>query len=635
MADPRLSRANTWSLGAGGKTWVTGSSYISAGEFSSQKQTNLAEVYDPIPKAAAARSAKSNPFTTHFYAPKEQLTEEVAKHSGVRKVAIIGGGVAGVMTARVFLDEGIDVVLYECTDKLGGVWSENYVGFGIQVPSALYEFPDDPLPEGWDFCAGGMIGNYVQQYAQKHGVTEVAQLNSRIQQISGSSDQGYQLTIEQDGVESTAQFDLVIVATGVYGKQDKFIPNWQGSSNFKGKIIHCADYLDLDVSKDKHVISVGYGKSAFDCAQISTKMGKSSTMLFREAHWCVPRKILGLVPFEYATFSRFGAACLQPAYVASGPFEKVLHGIPGFLDGFWWLVGNIFKNQFGMPEQCVPEKGFIADFWGGHGILPHPNFFPMVKSGKINAKKGEIKEIKAESVVLASGEELPCDVIVAATGYKPVRSYLPKEIVDLKEKDGFWLYRQMIHPDHPNLVFLNSEVTTFTNITTPSIQARWLVELLAGRHKLPSKEGMRADIKKMQDWKRSKMPNAGGARAYMIQTHQIHYYDQLLKDMGASVRRKTGNMFMRAIKEIFDPYRPRDFKYIVTGEFKYRPGEHGLKSQRSFAKEGVLFLIAAILAKALLSVLARGVKVSMHENRTRAMLATLTCILLPFLATRR
>jgi hypothetical protein len=287
-----------------------------------------------------------------------------------------------------------------------------------------------------------------------------------------------------------------------------------------------------------------------------------------------------------------------------------------------------------LPEQCVPEKGFIADFWGGHGILPNPNFFPMVKSGKINAKKGEIKEIKAESVVLASGEELPCDVIIAATGYKPVRSYLPKEIVDLKEKDGFWLYRQMIHPDHPNLVFLNSEVTTFTNITTPSIQARWLVELLAGRHKLPSKEGMRTDIKKMQDWKRSKMPNAGGARAYMIQTHQIHYYDQLLKDMGASVRRKTGNIFMRAIKEIFDPYRPRDFKYIVTGEFKYRPGEHGMKSQRSFAKEGVLFLIAAILAKALLSVLARGVKVSMGENRSKAMLATLACALLPILATR-
>merc|ERR1712146_832353 len=119
----------------------------------------------------------------------------------------------------------------------------------------------------------------------------------------------------------------------------------------------------------------------------------------------------------------------------------------------------------------------------------------------MGAIKGEIKTIKAKSVVLASGDELPCDIIVAATGYKPVRSFLPKEILDLKEKDGFWLYRQMVHPNFPGLIFLNSETTTFTNITTASIQARWLVEMLAGIIKLPEKAQMVDEIKKMQDWK--------------------------------------------------------------------------------------------------------------------------------------
>jgi len=194
-------------------------------------------------------------------------------------------------------------------------------------------------------------------------------------------------------------------------------------------------------------------------------------------------------------------------------------------------------------------------------------------------------------VVLTSGEEKPCDLIIAATGYKPIRSFIPKDVQQLKEKDGFWLYRQMVHPDHPRLVFLNSEVTTFTNITTPSIQARWLVELLAGHHKLPGKQEMQAEIKKMQDWKRLTMPNAGPARAYMMQTHQIHYYDQLLKDMGASIRRKTGNIFMRAVKEIFDPYRPRDFCSILTGEFKYCKEELATSTQGAFAKEGLVFVL--------------------------------------------
>merc|ERR1711862_314276 len=65
--------------------------------------------------------------------------------------------------------------------------------------------------------------------------------------------------------------------------------------------------------------------------------------------------------------------------------------------------------------------------------------------------------------------------------------------------------------------------------------------------------------------------NAGHARAYMIQTHQVHYYDELLHDMGASIHRKRG--LFRAVKEFFEPYRPADYDTIVTGDYKVVPGE--------------------------------------------------------------
>merc|ERR1712046_437299 len=183
-------------------------------------------------------------------------------------------------------------------------------------------------------------------------------------------------------------------------------------------------------------------------------------------------------------------------------------------------------------------------------------------------------------------------------------------VTDLKEKDGFWLYRQMVHPSHPGLVFLNSETTTFTNITAASIQARWLVEMLAGNFKLPSKSGMAEQIKEMQEWKRRTMPNAGPARAYMIQTHQVHYYDQLLKDIGASIRRKPGWSMLAAIKEIFDPYRPRDFSSLITGEFKFRPGESTKPgaAQSAFWKEGLLAIVGLFLARLVLRLLFSGVK---------------------------
>merc|ERR1711998_766437 len=111
---------------------------------------------------------------------------------------------------------------------------------------------------------------------------------------------------------------------------------------------------------------------------------------------------------------------------------------------------------------------------------------------------------------------------------------------------------------------------------------------------------MYGHIGEMQKWKRSTMTNAGAARAYMIQTHQVHYYDQLLKDMGASVRRKQG--FAAAVKEVFEPYRPRDFCSIITGEFKDHPGEQAKPgdAQAPFWKEGLavaawLFVVFAVL----------------------------------------
>merc|ERR1711972_769338 len=454
-----------------------------------------------------------------------------------------------------------------------------------------------------------MICGYIQQYAQKHGVTEIAKYNTRVVTIQPKSNGCYDVVYEDESGQHTQTFDKIVIATGVYGKQDKFIPDWQGKDQFEGQIIHCSDYVDLAVSKGKHVISVGYGKSSFDCAQVSVQVAKSSTILFREAHWCVPRKILGLVPFEFATFSRFGAACLQPMYVASGPIEQVLHMIPVILTLFWRLVAFIFRVQFDMPAECVPEKGFIADFWGGHGILPHPNFFPLIRNGSIKAIKGEIKAIKTKSLLLASGDEIPCDVLVAATGYKPIRSFLPKEILDLKEKDGFWLYRQMVHPSYPGLIFLNSETTTFTNITTASIQARWLVEMLAGSFKLPTKAKMAEQIKEMQEWKRRPMPNAGAARAYMIQTHQVHYYDQLLKDMGVSIRRKCG--ILAALKEVFEPYRPRDYCSVITGEFKHRQGESAEPgdAQAPFWKEAFMVMAMFFMIRVVLRILLSGLLV--------------------------
>ena len=78
----------------------------------------------------------------------ETTDNNTQTYTHVKKVAIIGAGVAGLQLAeRLSKVDGMDVTIFESTNKVGGVWSSNYADFGLQVPKELYEFPSFPYPE--------------------------------------------------------------------------------------------------------------------------------------------------------------------------------------------------------------------------------------------------------------------------------------------------------------------------------------------------------------------------------------------------------------------------------------------------------------------------------------------------------
>ena len=73
-----------------------------------------------------------------------RVSEAQSDFSNVKKVAIVGAGVAGLQTAKALRELGKEVVIFEKSANVGGVWRKNYADFGLQVPQSLYEFPDFP-----------------------------------------------------------------------------------------------------------------------------------------------------------------------------------------------------------------------------------------------------------------------------------------------------------------------------------------------------------------------------------------------------------------------------------------------------------------------------------------------------------
>lgn len=72
----------------------------------------------------------------------EKVTDDGWIVGPVRTVCVVGGGFAGVATAKVLLARGFTVTLFEKQEKLGGLWVDNYYGAACQTDKALYEYPD-------------------------------------------------------------------------------------------------------------------------------------------------------------------------------------------------------------------------------------------------------------------------------------------------------------------------------------------------------------------------------------------------------------------------------------------------------------------------------------------------------------
>merc|ERR1712187_283662 len=188
-------------------------------------------------------------------------------------------------------------------------------------------------------------------------------------------------------------------------------------------------------------------------------------------------------------------------------------------------------------------------FTGGQ-ILTY-EYRNMLKAGQVQGLKGSIDHFVEDGVVLTDGTQIPADVVIYGTGFG--KSY---EIFDKAtqqklavQRDGLYLYRNIIPAAVPNLAFVGSEVSTFNNILTHGLQALWLQRMLIGEMSLPRPGAMERIVEKESAWKRSWMPPSS-ARAAIWQLHMTKYHDGLCQDMGVCHRRKGGNFR----GEVFAPY---------------------------------------------------------------------------------
>lgn len=491
----------------------------------------------------------------------------------VKSVGVIGAGVAGLQMARALKAHGFSVTVFERAPKVGGLWRENYHSYGVQVPKQFYEFLDFPFDavKYGDYPTGAETQAYIEAYAKHYDLTSDIKCNTKVMKLKERTEgkKGYIFELETEGKgKSTAEFDFAIVATGMYSQVPN-MPDWtKDLGGFEGEIVHSSKYLDQSMAKGKRVVVIGCGKSAIDVTISASEVASEApTLLFRAAHWSTPRYIAGLIPFQFVFLSRLGQALVswyKGAWPAGAPCYCTC--LSYLLFPIMWLafrlVELVFAIQRGQWGEFAPKLDVVADFYG-YGQVLDTTFLSKWRGAKLKGKLGEVKKLVAGGFETQAGDKYEVDLIICATGFKKTYDYLPdpaKEKLQV-QSDGLYLYRHCIPPAvrDINIAFCGSEIATISNIATHGLHAEYICRMLTGKLKepLPEEAALNDECERMRTWKRSWMPETS-SRAALVLLHQIHYHDQLLRDMGERPGRKCGPC------EIFCPYAPKDYYGVMT-----------------------------------------------------------------------
>ncbi|CBJ27809.1 monooxygenase domain-containing protein [Ectocarpus siliculosus] len=463
-----------------------------------------------------------------------------------KRVAVIGGGFSGIAAAKTFAERGHEVHGFERGPAFGGVWelSRSYPDCQTQSPKDLYHFTDQTYGENVpEWPKAPDVNAYLHSYAEKHGVARLFRLNTSVETMERRADgrAGWTLTLQEDGCTKREDFDFVSVATGQFSQ--KHVATHPGEQEFAaqgGEVIHSSDYTDPSTIKGKRVVVLGGSKSALDIAvNVANSGAKSVTLVYRKNVWRLPY-FVGGVNVKHLLYMR--AQEEQFNGWLPSPIGRVLRMIlkPLIWANFRGLEAAL-TFQLGLKKhKMVPDEP-IEDIVSCSIGVATPGFFEALDKGTIKAVQGSIERYEEGAAVLSNGGTVPCDVAVMATGWKQGLSFLPAEAQHkLVDSDGLYrLYRFAVNPSLPDVGFIGFN-SSFCSVLSAELVSHWLVRYADGQlEHQPSADEMNASIDVMQEWRRKDRPAAQVYGGLCIAPFHFRHFDELLKDIGATKRKRA------------------------------------------------------------------------------------------------
>lgn len=227
-----------------------------------------------------------------------------------RRVAVVGAGITGLMTAKELKAEGHDVVIFEASSCLGGAWAAggelgrgrvwcHTVSSTSAINSGISDFPLDsyvPEDEAPYHITQARFRKYVEEYANAFKLRPLIRFSHPVVSVSktASGEKGrWIITAQPQNNEGPVveRFDFLAVCTGQV--QTPNVPKFEGQDKFSGNIVHVSSVSDAEQFAEKHVVCVGNGETGSDITEVVAEKASSCFLSIRNPFVCLPRNFFG------------------------------------------------------------------------------------------------------------------------------------------------------------------------------------------------------------------------------------------------------------------------------------------------------------------------------------------------------
>jgi len=368
----------------------------------------------------------------------------VPEGSGFR-VVVIGAGVSGMLAAIRLREAGIEHVVLEKNDDVGGTWLENaYPGAGVDTPSHLYSYSFAPRPWSAHFGRRDEVLGYLRDVADDHELRTVIRFGTEVTRTTWDESR-QRWSVATSGGE-TFEANAVITAVGQLNRPK--IPDVPGLDDFTGPIFHSARWpTDLDVT-DKRVAIIGTGASAMQIVPAIAGRAEQVTVFQRSAQWVAYNDVyfspiddavtllMEHVPFYRRWYrTRLGWNVndrVHPSLRVDPEWEHPERSINAVNDGHRRVFTRYLQAELEGRDDLLAKA--LPDYPPfGKRMLLDNGWFAALRRDDVDLVTEAVAAITPTGVRGADGTQVDADVVVLCTGFETHKLLYP---IDVRGRDG-------------------------------------------------------------------------------------------------------------------------------------------------------------------------------------------------------